>query len=148
MGLPDEVARWLAGALRDAGGRDKMTKTALSKESGVSQDTIYRLLRGEGEADEETLEKLARTLGVDTPRIERTLRFQESSVRPPTALGLVRSAAADLRRAEQLLSTSGDAAAGRNQAADNLRERMAREAARDRQASQQPPRVRKRSPGA
>lgn len=106
VGLSDEVARWLAAGLRDQGGRDKMTKTALAKSAEVSQDTIYRLLRGEGEADQETLTRLARALRIPEPSIERTLRVKGNVEQPATVLTLVRSAAADLRRAEQLLATS------------------------------------------
>ena len=93
-----------------------MTKEALAAAAGVSPNTVYRILRGEGEPDEATLGKLAGALGVPAPRVERVLAAGVVG-EPQTPIGLVRAARAALERVERLLATSADAdaAAGENQ---------------------------------
>lgn len=81
-GFADDVARWLEGAMRKQRGSTPMTDSDLIKKSGVGRSTLYRLLRGESVADEATLARLSRALGVATPRIVRTLQFDE----PPPRL--------------------------------------------------------------
>ena len=90
----DATARWLRNSMRKQRGSSRVTATDLIRKSGVGRSTLYRLLRGEGEADEVTLAKLSHALGVATPRIVRTLRFDEPQVARMSPLDKLREAQA------------------------------------------------------
>lgn len=125
--LGEELARWLEGALLDPEGAAKMGKRELAELAGVSPDTVYRVIRGEGDGvSEKKLAKLAGALKVPPPKIVQALA--EESKAPPgpeTPLRLVAEAESMLARARGLLeqtterrSDAGRAKAERAEAAE------------------------------
>jgi transcriptional regulator with XRE-family HTH domain len=135
-----EVARWLRLALDSARTRG-LNQGDVAREAGVSQDTLYRLLRGEGaKATEETIRSLARAAGVPVPAIERSLSFSDGAVGAPMGLALVRDAKASIEALERLLE--------REEQIRTVREVVGREEAIDEAvAAQKPGKGRRRAGG-
>ena len=72
--------------------------------AGISGDTLYSYLRGEGQnAKVETILAIARAAGVPEPAIERSLNFSGASVGAPPMLVLLREAGAAIEAATRLL---------------------------------------------
>lgn len=104
----EALARWLRQSLRGPDGRDRMTHSAVIKNSKVGRATFYRILGGEGQdVDEATLRKLAAALKVPAPQIERVLRLDQpdSPLQVPTL--------AKLKEAEALMAEAIAALGGR-----------------------------------
>lgn len=99
-GLAAEVRVWLERALA---ARPDLTRSAVIERSGVSRDTFYRLLAGNGEDVEQgTLDRLAAALGLSAPTIVAGLH--EAAPAPESPVELVQEAQRLLRRAEGLMA--------------------------------------------
>ncbi len=89
------VIRWLRVSMRGPDGRDKMTRTELIKRSKVGRTSLYRLLKGEADAEPETLARLATALKVPVPLVVRTLVVAPAAAAAPvTPVATLREAAA------------------------------------------------------
>lgn len=77
------LAEWLRMGLQRRG----MKQLTLARQSGVSRDTIYRILRAETDAEEHTLRKLSDALGLALPELSGTTP-QEAPSSPAAARSL------------------------------------------------------------
>lgn len=64
--LRSDIARWLKDALGER------NIASVAKEAGVSRTTVYSILNQETIADDDTVRKLAKALGVPPPRVGAT----------------------------------------------------------------------------
>ena len=81
-----------------------MTKESLAMAAGMSSNTLYEYLRGDGvNAEVEKIMALADAAGVARPAIDRSLRFSAAAVGSPPALALLREAGAAIGAATRLL---------------------------------------------
>jgi hypothetical protein len=107
------LARWLRQSMQRPDGRQRMTKQQVIKAAKIGRDSFYRVWDGRGgEVLAETLQKLATALDVPTPRIERTMRLDESNAAfavPP--LAKLQEAQALLREAIAALDAEAEAEA-------------------------------------
>ncbi len=109
----EELAAWLKGALYDAAGRRKMTDAKLMERARISKNTLYPLLSGKlGGADDATLAKIAKVLGVPAPRVARLVTYDPPP--PPETPGAILRAAQNLleRLGVRLEATSAGADTG------------------------------------
>lgn len=76
----EQVAAWLHAALYDAEGRQNMKDREVIRRAEIAPGTFYNLINGKGGgADNETLARVARALGVSAPRIVPHLHWTVSS---------------------------------------------------------------------
>jgi transcriptional regulator with XRE-family HTH domain len=101
--LRQSVAAWLRAALTGPDGRQWISYTKLSKDAKVGRTTIHNLLKGQQDAEEETLARLAKALKVGAPVIVRVLDTEPGQ--PPTPLAMLREAETLLRRGLQALQS-------------------------------------------
>jgi hypothetical protein len=117
----EAVARWLRAAMRDAVGRDKMNVSELCKRGKIGRSSFYRIMRGVGDTEPETLLRLAAALKVPPPEVTMVLRLDapESTLALPT-LAKLKEAEALLREAIDALEATParDAAARTHRAID------------------------------
>jgi transcriptional regulator with XRE-family HTH domain len=71
------VAKWLRRAMLDHDGKAKLNHSEIIKESGIGRSSYYRILRGETDAEPDTLLRLAAALRVPPPEVERVLRLDQ-----------------------------------------------------------------------
>jgi len=71
--------------------------------AAMKTPALYRIQNLEGEADQDTLTKIADALGVAVPRKETVLRATGDVQEPRSALDWVRQAGADVEAATRLL---------------------------------------------
>jgi transcriptional regulator with XRE-family HTH domain len=105
VAFSDDVAAWLNEALGDEQAEGHVKKVALATSSGISQDTLFRLLRGEGEnVKQKTLDKIARSLGIPAPQIGKALLVAQEA--EPSPRLLLHRAQGLLQRVDRMLATS------------------------------------------
>lgn len=65
------VATWLASAMasRTAPDGARWNQSSLAEASGVSRETIWKILKARADAEDDTLQALARAVGVDLPTV-------------------------------------------------------------------------------
>ena len=61
--------------MRDTLGREKMNVSALCKRAKIGRSSYYRIERGEGDTEPETLLRLAAALKVPPPDVTTVLRL-------------------------------------------------------------------------
>jgi len=66
--------------MRDALGRDKLNVSELCKKAKITRSTFYRIMRGEGDTEPETLLRLAAALKVPAPDVDRVLRLDPQAL--------------------------------------------------------------------
>jgi hypothetical protein len=71
------VAKWLRGAMRGPSGKDSPLVKDVARKSKVSRTTVWRIMNGQADTDEDTLLRLAAALKVPPPRVQRILRLDE-----------------------------------------------------------------------
>lgn len=80
MAISDDLRAWFDGVFHDEQGGEKLSLTALAKESGVARSTINGLRDGTRETDQATINAVARALGVQPPRL--VIRLESMPIEP------------------------------------------------------------------
>lgn len=101
LSLNEQVSRWGEWAIAVAMEREGRGRTATVQAAGT-QSTVYRILKGEGPFDLETLEAFAQAVGVPKPRIVQVLDFGTPQA-TDSPMEAVRRIKADLALVEESL---------------------------------------------
>ena len=82
VGASDDLKSWFGRVFHGPDGEPVMTLSELAARAKIARTTLHRLKAGRGIADQQTLDAVARVLGVEAPRIVVALGHELATPTP------------------------------------------------------------------